>query len=84
MSRFEWMDYALCAQVDGDLFFPASGDNGATDAAKRICGRCVVTAPCALFLAGFARQHDSYGIVGELSPRGRGRLRRELLAGDAA
>lgn len=40
-----WRDAALCAQTDGDLWYPTTGgDNG--DAAKAICARCPVLDAC--------------------------------------
>ena len=86
-GRFDRMDYALCGQVDPDLWFPASGDNGTSGAAKTICGTCVVKAPCTVFHAGFSDINDSYGIAGGTSSAGRRKVRRLLLAetiGDAA
>ncbi len=45
-----WQDAALCAEVDPELWFPPRGGKAA--AAKRICARCPVAAPClALALA---------------------------------
>jgi WhiB family redox-sensing transcriptional regulator len=85
-NRFEWMDYALCAQVDPELFFPDPGETGTTAAAKAVCGRCVAKAPCALFFAAFTSPDDHYGIAGGVAAPGRRRVRRELLteAGEAA
>jgi WhiB family redox-sensing transcriptional regulator len=40
----EWQDQALCAQVDGDLWFPEKG--GGSRDARRICGGCPVRAEC--------------------------------------
>src|ERR1700685_1180494 len=39
-----WQDQALCAQVDGDLWFPEPG--GAQTDAKRICRACPVRRQC--------------------------------------
>lgn len=78
-DRYRWMDYALCAQVDPDLWFPDTGDNGASSAAKKVCATCVVKAPCALWLASFSDVKDSYGIAGGMSSRGRRRVRHEVV-----
>ena len=86
-GRFDWMDDALCTQVGGDQFFPDSGDNGVTTAAKKVCAKCTAKAPCLRFLAGFSDINDSYGIAGGTSSAGRRKVRRLLLAeqiGDAA
>lgn len=82
-DRYRWMDYALCAQVDPDLFFPELGP-GEAAAAKRICSGCPVKAPCALFMAGFQAQFDLYGIAGGMAAPGRNRLRKELAAEERA
>ena len=44
IGREPWMDEALCAETDPDMFFPEKGDEGR--AAKRICGECPVRSAC--------------------------------------
>jgi len=44
VSRYDWMDEALCAQVDADLWFPDTGQT--YHAAKRICAACPVQQQC--------------------------------------
>ena len=44
-----WMDLALCAEVDPELFFPEPGRNDVVRAAKRVCAACPVTADCLNF-----------------------------------
>ena len=39
-----WMDRALCAQTDPEVFYPDKG--GSTRAAKIICRRCEVRQAC--------------------------------------
>jgi WhiB family transcriptional regulator, redox-sensing transcriptional regulator len=68
-----WQDAALCAQVDGDLFFPEKG--GSTRQAKQVCRSCEVRNPC----LRFALEHDErFGIYGGMSERERRRLRRQF------
>jgi len=42
--RYAWMDQALCAQADPDLWTTDVGGNTATP--KRICARCPVQPAC--------------------------------------
>ena len=48
MTGPEWMDRALCAQVDPALFFPGKkGDGSNTTAqAKKVCKSCDVQPEC--------------------------------------
>ena len=67
---------ALCAQTDPDLWFPEP--NESPSAAKRVCARCPVRAPC--LRKGLALQVQ-YGIWGgatldELRDMRTGRKRR--------
>jgi WhiB family transcriptional regulator, redox-sensing transcriptional regulator len=66
-----WMESALCAQVDPELFYPEKG--GGTHAAKAVCASCPVVAEC---LEYALRSDDAFGVYGGLSPRQRRRLRR--------
>lgn len=40
-----WMDDALCAQVDPELFFPELGSKD-FDRARQVCANCPVAASC--------------------------------------
>lgn len=42
--KFEWMDSALCAQVDPEVFFPEQGER--PEEAWKICARCPVRSEC--------------------------------------
>jgi WhiB family redox-sensing transcriptional regulator len=67
-----WQDKALCAEVDGELFFPEKG--GSTREAKAICRRCPVIDDC----LEYSMEHsEKWGIWGGLSERERRRLRRD-------
>jgi WhiB family redox-sensing transcriptional regulator len=71
-DRPEWQDFAACATVDGELFFPEKG--GSTKDAKAVCKSCEVRAEC----LGYALDHgEAFGIWGGLSERERRRLRRQ-------
>ena len=70
-----WMDSALCAQTDPELFFPEQGD--AAYAAKKVCRSCPVRAEC----LEYALTNDvPFGVWGGLSARERRRVRRVGLA----
>lgn len=70
-----WRDRAECRKADADQFFPGKGEP--TKDAKRICGRCPVTAEC----LAFALAHDErFGVWGGLSERERRRLKRQRVA----
>ena len=55
----EWMDDALCRQVDLELFFPDGGGSSAT--ARKICNRCEVTTQCLDFALGFPSMIGIWG-----------------------
>jgi len=40
-DRYAWMDRAVCAEIDADLFTETAPGNGSR-ALKRICGGCPV------------------------------------------
>lgn len=64
-----WMDEALCAQFDADMFYPEKG--GTTRPAKRVCRECDVRSECLLFALA---NGERYGIWGGLSERERRRI----------
>ncbi len=67
-----WMEDALCAQTDPDLFYPEKG--GSTAPATSICRSCPVRAEC----LEYAVSHDiRHGIWGGTSDNDRKRLARE-------
>ena len=55
----EWMDDALCRQVDLELFFPDGGGRSAT--ARKVCKKCEVTAQCLDFALGFPSMVGIWG-----------------------
>ncbi|MBT2477596.1 WhiB family transcriptional regulator [Streptomyces sp. ISL-94] len=68
----QWMDAALCAQTDPDLFFPEKG--GSYQTANKVCASCPVRRQCADY-AQIAERGLSYpyrhGAWGGTSPRKR-------------
>lgn len=69
-----WMADALCAQVDGDLWFPERGGSAAE--AKRICRSCPVRAQC----LELALEQRETGIWGGTSEHERRRMSRDEAA----
>lgn len=67
-----WVQEALCAEVDADVFFPDRGESVA--AAKAICARCDVAREC---LEYALRTNQTQGVYGGMSPTQRKRLRRK-------
>jgi len=63
----------LCAQVDGELWFPEKGTAPPVEA-RMICGRCSHKTEC----AEWGIKHETHGIWGGLSSRDRQRLRKQL------
>lgn len=77
--REEWMDDALCAQTDPELFFPDKG--GSTREAKDICRACPVVDQCLTW----ALEHPQrYGIWGGTSERDRRKITTARAKGTAA
>lgn len=70
-----WIAFALCAEVDTDLFYPEKG--GSTLYPKRVCAACPVRAQC---LDDALERDEPHGIWGGLSPAERRRLKRRQAA----
>ncbi|XCB31056.1 WhiB family transcriptional regulator [Arcanobacterium hippocoleae] len=67
-----WMEDALCAQTDPDIFYPEKG--GSTAPATSICQGCGVRAEC----LEYAIKNDiRHGIWGGTSDNDRKRISRE-------
>lgn len=60
----EWMEDAVCASIDPELWFPPRGGNPSP--AKKICDTCPVQAECLEYGAA-----EPVGIWGGLSARDR-------------
>jgi WhiB family transcriptional regulator, redox-sensing transcriptional regulator len=65
-----WLDFALCAEVAGDLWFPPKG-SGSREA-KAVCMQCPVRAQCLQYALDNEIVH---GIFGGLSDRQRRAIR---------
>ena len=65
----------LCAQVDGDLWFPEKGEGNPRGLrlAKQLCGQCKHKIEC----AEWGIQHERIGIWGGLTARERELIRRK-------
>lgn len=66
-----WMEEAVCATVDPELWYPEKG--GSTQEAKFLCSRCPVAARCLEY--ALANQ-EVWGVWGGLSGRERRSLKR--------
>ena len=64
-----WMDRAVCAQTDPDLFFPEKNGNAAP--ARRICGTCPVAGECLEYALA---NRETHGVWGGLTPLERRKL----------
>lgn len=68
----DWWDYAACAGMDPELWFPGSGspeiEQRRLKLAKVICGRCPVREECLVFAA---RTGQRFGVWGGLTPKER-------------
>lgn len=79
-SYDSWMEEALCAQVDPDMWFPPVGERGTE--AKKICMRCPVREQCLDYALNASE--NPYGIWGGVGQHNRNAMRRERGEGDAA
>ena len=70
-----WMDFALCTEVDAELFFPEKG--GSTREPKSICRRCEVQSECLNYAL---RNGIEHGVWGATSERERRLLKKGLAA----
>lgn len=68
-NREPWVEQALCAQIDSEIFFPEKGRS--TKEAKRICGMCPVRLEC---LQAALDREERFGVWGGLSERERRKL----------
>lgn len=68
--REDWVDKALCSEVDSEMFFPEPGDVGFE--AKRICRLCPVRVEC----GQWADANGEKGIWAGKSDKERRRIRR--------
>ena len=71
-EQVPWQAFALCAEVDPEIFFPDKGSSSAP--AKRVCMGCEVRTEC---LEDALRTGERYGVRGGKSERQRRKLRGE-------
>ncbi|MBM7824884.1 WhiB family redox-sensing transcriptional regulator [Arcanobacterium pluranimalium] len=72
LADLSWMEDALCAQTDPDIFYPEKG--GSTAPATSVCNSCSVRAEC----LDYAVTNDiRHGIWGGTSDNDRKRMSRE-------
>lgn len=64
-----WIDQALCAQVDPEIFYPEKGMS--FYAARRVCASCPVVAQC---LEYAIENREEYGLWGGTTPKQRATL----------
>jgi WhiB family transcriptional regulator, redox-sensing transcriptional regulator len=69
----DWIQQALCAETDPELFHPDKGQSNG--AAKKLCARCPVQRPC----LRWAVETNAGGILGGTAPRERRHLTVELV-----
>lgn len=63
--RLDWIDFAACAEIGTDLFFP---DNAPVPHAKTVCAGCPVTEQCLRYALDFERQgYAPHGVYGGVS-----------------
>ena len=77
--REDWMEGAVCAQTDPELFFAEKGDWAKTIRAKLVCRRCPVIEQC---LAYALENNIQFGVWGGTTVEQRKRLRSEHRAGN--
>lgn len=70
-----WRLDALCAQMDGELFFPETTHTAEHKKARQICFRCPVREQC---LEYALRNRVDFGIWGGTVPLERKIMRRKL------
>lgn len=74
MSKYEWMDKALCREVDPELFHPTKESNFA-HRAKAVCAQCKVRSEC---LSWGLENPDMQGVLGGMTERERKMYRSRL------
>jgi WhiB family redox-sensing transcriptional regulator len=67
---YEWMDDALCRQVDSEVFVRSESYGGEhqIQAAKAICGRCPVIGDCRDYTLRLWAQGRLQGVWAGMSP----------------
>lgn len=68
----EWVEDAICASTDPEIFHPEKG--GSTAAAKIICSRCTVRAECLQYALDADERFGTWGMRSERERRRLGKL----------
>ncbi len=71
----DWREAAACSGVDSDTFFPASEEESAAVAAKKICTECPVAEACLQYALA---TNQAAGVWGGLDSGERRRMRRRM------
>ena len=59
MTSLEWMNDAVCRQVDYELFFPEGG--GSSVVARKVCNNCEVKTECLSYALEFPAMIGIWG-----------------------
>lgn len=70
-----WREAAACSGVGSDTFFPASEEESAAMAAKKICAQCPVMEACLQYALA---TNQAAGVWGGLDSGERRRMRRRM------
>ena len=78
----QWAERALCAQADGDAWFPEKGQHAVAKTAMRVCRVCPVRAQCLDYALSGADTWGGIatGIWGGTTPQQRNKLRQQRKA----
>jgi hypothetical protein len=57
----QWMQSALCAQIDTEIFYPEQGDPASADMARRVCNMCDVKKQCLQYAVDNNERHGIWG-----------------------
>ncbi len=58
-SETSWRQYALCTQVDSELFFPDARESNKD--ARRVCAACPVSWECQEYAISMKERHGIWG-----------------------
>ena len=74
MTKWDWMDDALCRQVDPDLFHSVNSDAWKVQQAKSVCRKCPVIDKC----MEYALENPTItGVLAATTERERSAIRRD-------
>lgn len=77
LAPLPWMERAVCASTDPDVWFPTKALDQQTEAkAKRICHRCPVIDECLEYALESDQRYGIWGGLSEQERRGVARRRR--------